>query len=223
MWVKLKTVKNVIMRGQSCTFHAGDIIQVGGALAKEWLADNTAEELDMALQLSGKLATEPTAGMVIRGGVSQTIRDKLAQVQNLQLTFTDPDDWQPVLPYSENVLWTPSFDLRLDLLLIGFKLLHKWQMAVPLVDYETLAMRVMCSDKERTYTETVIRDLRVPLRDPRLVFIRRCDAMRVFVAHWQEERMRFGNKTHEQLALLRTIYTECPVVCDLPASWTNPL
>jgi hypothetical protein len=220
MWVRLKTVKNFPVRGKMSTFHAGDIVQVGGATARPWLDDGSAELLDFALMEAGKLITEPTAGVILCGGVSQFVRDRLAQVENLQLTGVDPETWRPMLLYTENCLWQPHFELRLDPMLHGFHLLKRWQMAVPLVDYETLAVSVG-SVEERQYTERIVRDLRVLLRDTRLVFIRRCPAMLRFVEQWQIERERFGSHTDERLAFLRAVYTERPLVCDLPNTWTG--
>jgi len=102
-------------------------------------------------------------------------------------------------------------------MLICFKLLQRWQVAIPLWNYETLAAQVG-TEEERERTKAVIRDLRVPLRDTRLVFMRRCAQTRELTNVWREE---LTNSTDERLAFLRALYRIKPVICDLPASWTG--
>jgi len=91
--------------------------------------------------------------------------------------------------------------------------------AVPLWDYDTLA-RDVGSEEERAYTESVIHDLRVPLRDTRLVFVRRCSDTRKLVETWHAERARVPGG-EDKLAFLRALYAVKPLVCDLPTVWTN--
>ncbi len=214
MWVRLNVNKTVMLHGAPRHYLKGDWIDMGGLLARQWIAAGEAVQADPATY-----TTVPTAGILARGAVNETLRAKLSAIGNMQMSFADGGAW-PTLPFTETLLWTPEFEPRLDLIMVGFNLLKKWQIAVPLVNYETLACHVG-TDEERAYTQGIIRDLRVPLRDPRLVFIRRSKATQRLIEVWRDELQRFGPTTNEHLALLRAIYTVKPVVCDLPNSWTN--
>ncbi|HML23511.1 MAG TPA: hypothetical protein PKD09_17780 [Aggregatilinea sp.] len=213
MWIRLVTRKTVLIAGDAVSYCPGDLIEVGGHLARKWIAAGDAVEA----QLDLRAAVVPTAGIACHGSIDTALRDRLARVDGLRMSFHQ-DDW-PVLPYTETLLWVPEFEPRLDLLVQGFKLLQQWQVAVPLWDYETLAAHVG-SEEERAYTETIVRDLRVPLRDTRLIFARRCPDTRRLVATWCEERRRF-EEGDDRLAFLRALYLVKPVICDLPNSWTN--
>lgn len=213
MWVRLKTAKNVLLAGTAVAYRPGDLVEVGKHRAREWVAAGDAE----VWEIDTGAANPPTAGIACYGGVAPTVRDRLAKVENLRMSFHE-DAW-PLLAYSETLLWVPEFEPRMDHLMQGYNLLKRWQVAVPLWDYDVLA-RDVGSDEERVHTETVIRDLRVPLRDTRLVFVRRCPDTRRLVETWHAERARFPGG-EDKLAFLRALYLVKPLVCDLPTVWTN--
>lgn len=211
MWICLKTRKNIVIKGEMISYQPGDWINIGKQLGQEWIAAGDAYTLDPAT-LNQDL--DPTAGIVIRGAVSDEWRKKVEEIATLKVAFVGPD-WDGDLPFTENLIWTSTFDLRLDLLLVGFKLLHKWQIAMPLLDYTTLAAHIG-NDEERAQTQAIIRDLRVPVRDTRLIFVRRCEDTRRLFSLWREP-----TGGDERLAFLRALYTVKPIICDLPASWTG--
>lgn len=213
MWIKLLNNQNIIRKGVMTTYHAGDWVNVGRHIAEEWIAGGCAVAIDAETL---ELGVESTSGIAVRGTLSEDIRKQIEQASSLRLAFFDTD-WTPELPFTETLIWTPTFQPRLDLILTGFKLLKVWQVVVPLMDYTTLAAQVgTAEDRERT--EAVIRDLRVPLRDTRLIYARRCAATRTLMRYWGDELARGGD---ERLAFMRALYTVKPLVCDVPASWVG--
>jgi hypothetical protein len=203
---------NISVRGEIRRYKPGDWVNIGRQVGQAWVDTGVAYVVDTSLQDGG---VDPTAGIIIRGSLSDEWRSRLGEATSLSMLFVD-EDWRGELPFVENLIWRTSFDFRLDLLLLGFQLLDKWQLAVPLWDYTTLAEHVGTAE-DRELTRSVIRDLRVPLRDTRLLFVKRCDTTTELIRLWRE-----GSETgNEQLAFLRALYTTKPLVCDLPASWTG--
>jgi hypothetical protein len=106
--------------------------------------------------------------------------------------------------------------VRPDLFQAGFNLLARWQAAAPLWSYTELACHVG-SEADREATKAVIRELRVPLYDTRVLFVRRCDDTRRLIELWLAECKRGDAR----LAFLRAMYQVKPVLCALPAQWTG--
>lgn len=213
MWICLRQPQSIIKKGVVTHHRAGDWIDIGRQMAQEWIAAGIAFTVDPADLPGGAPAT---SGIAVRGPLSDSWRERLAKIETLQLAFYD-HDWTPELPFTETLIWKPEFDLRLDLMIVGFNLLKKWQVVVPLYDYTTLAAQVgTAADREQT--QAVIRDLRVPLRDTRLLFVRRCEATRELMAIWAEAAKTCHD---ERLAFLQAFYRVKPVTCDVPASWTG--
>ena len=100
---------------------------------------------------------------------------------------------------------------------LGFKLLDKWEVAVPVADQVQLAKDIG-NEEERQYSKHVIRDLRVPYYDVRLIFMRRCPMAQRLLDAWLEEERRGGNT---YLAFLRALYTVKPIICALPVTWVG--
>jgi len=214
MWVCLRVLKNVVTKGQMRTYHPGDWIAVGRQMAEGWIAAGEAYTLDPSALGDG---FEVTSGIALRGAAAADWAEKLTSLTALHLAYYT-DGWTPELPFAETLIWTPAFELRYDLVAAGFRLLQRWQVAVPLWDYGTLACQVG-TPEERARTEAIIRDLRVPLRDTRLLFVRRCPETRALMDVWGDELA--GPDGDERLAFLRALYTVKPLICDLPASWTG--
>ena len=96
----------------------------------------------------------------------------------------------------------------------GLDFLATWEAAAPVWSYETLAADV-ATGAERERTEALIGDLRVPLYEVGLLFVRRCEAGEQLLEAWERERA--GG--HGQLAFLRALYEVKPLFCALPRSW----
>lgn len=214
MWIKLNANQNIVTKGKLTQYKRGDIVDVGRQWAMQWIASGAAEALDVTV--AGGKPVAPTSGILARHPINREFCEKVTAATGLQWAFIEepPSSW---LPFTETLIYEPTFTLRLDLLIVGFNLLKKWQVAVPLWDYTTLAAQVG-TEPERETTKAVIRDLRVPLRDTRLIFVRRCKDTRRLIDLWRQE---CAGNSHEQLAWMRAMYTVKPMVCDLPASWTG--
>lgn len=96
----------------------------------------------------------------------------------------------------------------------GFDFLARWEAAAPVWSYETLASDA-AAGAERERTEALIGDLRVPLYEVGLLFVRRCEAGEQLLEAWERERA--GG--HGQLAFLRALYEVKPLFLALPRSW----
>lgn len=213
MWVKLASIQYVFVNGRQETRYPGDWVDVGKQTARQWLALGYATIPDPVQAAS---LIDATAGIIARGTLADTMRTRINEVLPGLEVVECADDGDLDLPFSETLIWHTTAPLRLEMLPIGFKLLERWQVAVPLVDYETLAAQ-RGTDEERACTEAVIRDLRVPLRDTRLLFVRRCSDTLDLLAQWRDG-MAAGD---ERLAFLRALYAVKPVVCDLPMEWIS--
>lgn len=111
--------------------------------------------------------------------------------------------------YGRFLLWDISAKLRLDLILVGFQLLKKWQLAVPLGDYNTLAEDIG-TEKGRREAKEIVKDLRVPIYDSRVMFVRQCPETRNLFDLW-------GGGG--QLKFLEALYQSRPIVNALPPIW----
>lgn len=142
----------------------------------------------------------------LRGTVLDSTRSRL-QIQYPGVPILAWSGW-PDAGIGRFLLWDMAAPLRHDLILVGFGLLQKWQLAVPLLNYDTLAGSVG-TEQERAETKAVIHDLRVPVYNPRVIFARQC----------QETRKLFELWDGSQLGFLRALYQARPIVNALPPSW----
>ncbi len=197
MWVQLKAIKIVCEKGASRTAHPGDWVNVGSQTANMWLAEGTAfiPSTEMSKIMTG-------CGIMIRG----TGHNELgyAEKQGSELL------------YPRTLFWDTRLELREELLPLGFHLLTTWEVAIPIYRYDLMADSIGTL-AQRKKAEKVVRDLRVPLYDPRMVFVRRGPAGKELVTRWLEYRQ----KTEERLALLMAIYEVKPLIMALPASWVH--
>ena len=95
----------------------------------------------------------------------------------------------------------------------GLDFLATWEAAAPVWSYETLAADV-ATGAERERTEALIGDLRVPLYEVGLLFVRRCERGQALLDAWRVE-----GSGDARLAFLRALYEVKPLFCALPRSW----
>lgn len=199
MWVRLLSIQYVSENGRLITKRPGEWIKVGRQQATSWLATGEADRPDMP-----DLDALPGCGVVLTGGSPSV------SLSGLEMVKAD----KPRLEFTRTLLWS-GINFRGDLLAAGFQSLDTWELAMPLLSYEVLA-RDIGSDRDRQRTEKLIRDLRVPLYDVRLMFMRRCDTTRRLLDAWLAEK---GNRS---LAFLRALYRIRPLVLALPVTWVLP-
>lgn len=208
MWVQLLRSQQIEKNGISRTYHMGDWVEVGKQTALRWIADGaarTAKRLPLDAAAGG-------CGVLLLG--DQGFAGKLEGIAP-GLTLTQAD--APDLPYAKTLLWQTSFSLRPELVPLGFKLLEAWEVAAPLVSYDALAIHIG-TPEARERTQAVVRDLRVPVYEPRLLFVKRCRAGRELLDAWAAERACGDD---DRLTLLRALYQVKPLLCALPVTWNK--
>jgi len=202
VWVQLQQVMHHEQHGQVKLYQPGDWVKVGKQLARQWIADGAA----VSPYPESVTVEEPegTTGIMVFGqgdapevGV-ETSRDGLYELRWHKTCFLQVSTPVKAVMYA-----------------IGFGLINQWEIAVPLVDYRRLAKDEEATDEEKAYTERIIRDLRVPMYDTRLMFVRRCESTRRLFEVWESE----GQYT--RLSFLRSLYRVKPLVLALPVTWTG--
>jgi len=116
------------------------------------------------------------------------------------------------LEFAKTLILSASLSLTPGRLAVAFEWLDKWQVIAPLYSYDTLACHVG-TPEEQADTAAVVRDLRVLLYQPGMVFIRRSAEGAALLDLW---RQATGNP---YLAFLRSLYRVKPLVLALPVCW----
>jgi len=211
MWVQLTVCKQIPVSGVPTMHYPGDWVEIGKQQARLWLTTG-----DAKLPNTDGMAEfiQATSGIVYIGVLPDGMAERINET--IGITPTAHDSANP-LPYSESLLWCTDAPLRAELVNVGLGLLDKWQVAVPLAGYEVehLAANVG-TETDRATTAAVIGDLRVPMYDTRLMFVRRCDDTLALVELAQSE---IAAGAHPQHAFLRALWKVKPVICALPAEW----
>ena len=198
-------------------YYSGDWVDVGRQQALLWISRGEAH-----LPNHGKytqLVVGAAAGVVV---VSlEGDRDQLKAAASAALS-PYPDLaievlHSPGLPFENNVVWQIGLNLRPELVPLGLALLETWQVCAPIWDYERLACHEG-SEEDRALTAKVLPDMRMPLFNTRLLFVKRdADTERLFWK-WAKEYEAGGDEKH---AFLRALYS-CPLLLlALPVTWAG--
>lgn len=145
-------------------------------------------------------------GIVLRGGDGEI--ESRAKRHGLKVTISD--GWG--IAYERTLIVSPGVRVPWDMIDAGFHFLERWDAAAALWRYGELAADVGGpADRERT--REIVRDLRVPLYAPELLFVRQSEDGQRLMEAWQEEGgdMRLG--------FLRALYRVKPLFCALPRGW----
>ena len=202
--VQLRCIKRIMNEhGKEVTFFPGDWVRVGKQHARRWVADGSAHMPERSHR--AQLLTA-SCGAVIWDGPQGS-----AGVLN-DLHFVHSRE--PCLEYHKTMLWQPGLALKSHMVPVGFSLLDKWQIAVPLCDYDTLAAHVG-DDDDRARMMELVSDLRMPVYDTRLMFVRRCPDTRRLFELWNKE------PGERRLAFMRALFQVKPLVLALPTTWTE--
>lgn len=208
MWIQLLRSCQLEQHGVSRTYYPGDWVEVGKQTAQRWILDGAARAA------SHRACTDDLTGcgVALLGNLGAAAR---LQTHAPQLALEPVVE--PSLLFAKTLLWNTGFSLRPELAPVGFRLLARWEVAAPIVSYDQLACHIG-TEAARERTAAVVRDLRVPLYEPRLLFVRRCAAGRDLLAAWREEEQTGDD---ERLCLLRALYRVKPLVCALPVTWNK--
>jgi len=200
VWVQLKQAKYITTQGKMTPYQPGDWVKVGSSMARQWIADGTAIARDPNLN---RVQIAPgSAGIMMFGA-----KDKI----EINIECSLDGDW--AMRWERTLFLQGSTPVQAALIPVGFDLLRTWEVAVPLVDYRILAQDEG-DEEEQAYTAKVIRDLRVPLYDTRMIFMRRCESSHALLAQYQAEGFT-------RLGFLRALYRVKPLVLALPVTWTG--
>lgn len=145
-------------------------------------------------------------GIVLRGE-DHTVEVR-AKAAGLEVVAADGYE----LPFAKTLFVEAGTRVPWDLLPAAWHFLERWDVAVPLWKYGTLAGDVG-TPAEREATKAITRDLRLLLHSVELLFVRDNEAGRALVGALAEEE---GNR---RLAFLRAMYRVKPRVCVLPVTW----
>ncbi|NUM47599.1 MAG: hypothetical protein HUU38_23090 [Anaerolineales bacterium] len=124
----------------------------------------------------------------------------------------------PDLCFEKTLIVAPGTRVPWHLLEAAWKLLDRWDAAVPLWQY-TVTAETIGNPVDRDRTRAVIRDLRVLLHATELLFIRANEAGRALAEKWSEDVQDGGDP---RLAFLRALYLVKPHLYVLPVSWLLP-
>jgi len=204
VYVQLLSMMQLDIGGQARAYHRGDWVDLGQQTALKLIANRQAQ-----VAIPSQIPMPPGCAVVVRGDLQAA--DHYLTQAGITLPLLSPLD-ETVSTYQRVLYWQPEYKLRTELLAVGFGFLDRWEIAAPLWSYRELAAR-LGSETERAETKAIVRDLRVPCYDPRLLFVRRCEATDRLLAEWRLDR---GD---ERLSLLRAIYRVKPLMLALPVNW----
>lgn len=209
MWVQLLKHQRIEVRGIAKQYNPGDWIEVGKQTAMLWISQGIA--VNPKFNLSREYV-DSTAGIVLVNSINERLLDNITHdIKHIPHQQSN----KPDMLYSENMIWSNGVGVKRELVPIGFKLIRNWQIALPLYDYDLLATH-FGTDEEKHYVKSVIHDLRVPIYNTNLIFIRRCDETKELLNQWELERQIVSNVN---LAFHVAMYKVKPILCALPTSW----
>jgi hypothetical protein len=207
MWVQFLKPRSFERSGVKLRRYPGDWDEVGRQTALRWQAEGAV--YIPPVEIKKTVALVPgSAGVLVAHGDTRTAKSQLG---NQELAY---EIGEPALPWARTAIWDGLVAVRPALIPIGLQLLDAWEAAIPLCDYEHLA-RDEGTEEEQQATAAVIRDLRVPVYDTRLMFLRDCENTRRLMAAWKRE----GTDGNERLAFLRALYRTPLLVLALPVTW----
>jgi hypothetical protein len=215
MWIQLLTVKQIEEAGVRKTYYPGDWVDIGKQTARQWIASKEARTLesDIALAATDLPAAVEDIGIVVTGD-SEKSRQMLAGVDGkIPIQYGRAEALYP-----RTMIWDPEVNLRAELVPVGLQLLKTWEIAIPQWEYSTLANGIG-TPEEQAATEKAIRDLRVPVYDTRLIFVRQCENVKRLLDTWLNDK---ETGFDSRLAFLKALYQVKPFILALPCTWINP-
>lgn len=196
MWVQLLVPQRIEIAGSAKHYQPGDWVEVGKQQAHYWFDRNVAWSPEVLTLPEGCGVVVPTANLAPQFG-------RLEMVVG-----------QYTLPFERNVIWDGKTPLD-GRVLVGLQLLDVWQMAAPVYSYDELAW-MMGSEEDRAKTKAIVHDLRIPVYNPHLLFVRRDAETERLFALWRDD-----HEGDARLALMRAVYQVKPMVLPLPQSWSK--
>jgi len=202
VWVQLVQSMHIEERGIMVQKYPGDWIEVGKQFARRLVAEGKA----VSPFPETVVVEEPegTSGIMVFGR---------GDAPEVGVETSDEGVWE--MRWHKTAFFDTSASVNPVFFAVGLGLVTRWEIAAPLWDYRRLARDEEASDEELAYTASVIRDLRVPLYDVRLMFVRRCEGTRRLFEMWADDGQ------HTRLGFLRSLYRAKPLILALPVTWTG--
>lgn len=207
VWIKLKTKRMLEIAGTPTHFQKGDWVEVGKQTALAWIAAGIASTPRPLSEF-----IPPGCGSAVPAAYSGHHSGILS---DLELDITETTI--PNLPYRRTMFVRGPMQLRPTTLAVGFGWLTAWQVVAPLFDYETTAAKLGTA-RDKAWAAETLPDLRVPIYDTRLVFVRRDDGAAAFLDEWATA---VAEGYHDQMAFLVALYKHKPLICAAPAQWMD--
>lgn len=191
----------------------GDWIQIGKHQARAWLVQGVVEIPEPHRR--AEIQDLDRGGVVVRA-------DEMPDVAFGLLRHALG---KPSLPYDYTILWEPSLPVTIQALEMGLMRLSgaelapkdSWEALATLVSLTLLASDVG-SPGEQCKTEEVVGDLRLPVYDTRLLWIRKTPATENLIAMWASELAKGSDEQH---SFLRSLYSSRIMMCTLPPGWQD--
>jgi hypothetical protein len=217
MHVQLKAPKDIAEHGKLVRYNVGDWVNVGRQIAQQWIAADEAciPGLDKAEAIAGNLKN---SGIVAIGD-ERHVKPMRRKYPALDVRFAD----QLVLPFERNLIWwTEKVRLSPNQAIIGFSRIEAtrpeysaWEIAAILFGPEASQFG---TKQERNKTKEAIGDLRIPIFNAHIVWMRRTATTRRIVSAWRKELEAGANTYH---AFLRSVYANPVDLCTLPIGWAG--
>lgn len=204
MWVQLVNSKYIEKQGVQKRYNPGDWVEVGKQTAMLWMTEGSAKLPDPA----AIAALNPDGSGILTD--KKALMCKTLQILGEHVTI---EEGIPSVPFDKTAWVDSLLPVRPELIPVGLLMLETWEIAVPLMDYSILAIS-QGTEAERNKTREVIRDLRVPVYDTRLMFLKRIPVVENLLAAWLQDGAT-------PLAFLRRLYQAKPLILALPCTWTQ--
>ena len=216
-YIQLTAVKHIREAGIQTTYGKGDWVNVGKQTALLWLSDGTAvipgpdaSKMEVVTKLIG-----PGCGVRVLGkGAGPWPSQGFGNCLKALKFSAGP----MALPYSYTMIWSPTSSITPRQVLVGFSQIVSrkgrlsWEMVARLVG-RCLA-RDVGTKEEQAKTEALVGDLRIPVYDTGVLWIRKTAKTEQLVRRWAAAIQAGEDKAH---SFLRTLYAEGILLCTLPA------
>jgi len=160
--------------------------------------------------------TEQMREMATRGS-----RHSIAQLDEYGIAVKFSDSLS--LPWEYTLVACAPVTVTAQNVALGFVRIEKtddwenWEMAACLAPGLPLA-QARGTDAERAATLKAIGDLRIPLYDVALVWVRKTKATQALIADWAKALSAGADEQH---AFIRALYTRRVKMCTLPPGWVG--
>lgn len=216
-YIRLRTVKHIRRGGIQTTYHKGDWVDVGKQTALIWLANGTAEipgpdptKMEVVQELIGPGCGVRVLGKGAGPWSSQGFGNCLKALKFSTGTLA--------LPYPYTMIWTPAVHITPQQVLIGFSQIVSrkgrlsWEMVARLAGHHLA--RDVGTKEEQAKTEALIGDLRIPVYDTGVLWVRKTAKTERLIRRWAAAIQAGEDEVH---SFLRTLYAEGILLCTLPA------